>query len=123
MSTKLFPVIDPVATGENIARLRREHGFTVRDLQQYFGFDEPQAIYKWQRGQSLPNVDHLYALSALFGVTMNEILVPSCSYHSLEPQASACGSDYIWLVYSLKALMRLLLAPSVRFQFCDSLLR
>ena len=27
-----FPVIDPVATGANITRLRRERGFTVRDL-------------------------------------------------------------------------------------------
>lgn len=41
-----FPVIDPVATGANITRLRRERGFTVRDLQQFFGFEEPQAIYK-----------------------------------------------------------------------------
>ena len=27
-----FPVIDPVATGENIVRLRKERGLTVRDL-------------------------------------------------------------------------------------------
>ena len=39
-----FPVIDPVATGANITRLRLERGFTVRDLQQFFGFEEPQAI-------------------------------------------------------------------------------
>ena len=45
---KTFPVIDPVATGRNIVRLRTERGMTVRDLQEYFGFEEPQAIYKWQ---------------------------------------------------------------------------
>ena len=50
---------------------------TVRDLQSYFGFEEPQAIYKWQRGQSLPTVDNLYALGALLDVTMDEILVQS----------------------------------------------
>ena len=44
--TKMFPVIDLVATGENIARLRKARGLTVRDLQQWFGFEEPQAIYK-----------------------------------------------------------------------------
>ena len=63
MSVIRFPVIDPVATGANICRLRKDRGLTVRDLQQYFGFEEPQAIYKWQRGQSLPSVDNLYALS------------------------------------------------------------
>jgi len=77
MLTKRFPVIDPVATGANIARLRKEQGLTVRDLQSYFGFEEPQAIYKWQRGQSLPTVDNLYALGALLDVTMDEILVQS----------------------------------------------
>ena len=41
---KPFRVIDPVATGANIVRLRKERGLTVRDLQAYFGFEEPQAI-------------------------------------------------------------------------------
>ena len=72
----LFPVIDPVATGENILRLRKARGLTVRDLQSWFGFEEPQAIYKWQKGKSLPTVDNLYALGALFNVPMEEILVP-----------------------------------------------
>jgi transcriptional regulator with XRE-family HTH domain len=72
----LFPVIDPVATGENILRLRKARGLTVRDLQNWFGFEEPQAIYKWQKGKSLPTVDNLYALGALFNVPMEEILVP-----------------------------------------------
>ena len=94
-----FPVIDPVATGANITRLRRERGFTVRDLQQFFGFEEPQAIYKWQRGQSLPSIDNLYALSALLHISMNEILVPSSHIDSLEQQAAACCSNHITAAY------------------------
>ena len=72
---KMFPVIDPVATGENITRLRKARGLTVRDLQDWFGFEEPQAIYKWQRGKSLPTVDNLYALGVLLDVPLEEILV------------------------------------------------
>jgi len=75
LNSKPFPVIDPIATGENIVRLRKERGLSVRDLQTFFGFEEPQAIYKWQRGQSLPSVDNLYALSTLLDVSMDEILV------------------------------------------------
>ena len=90
-----FPVIDPVATGANITRLRQERGFTVRDLQRFFGFEEPQAIYKWQRGQSLPNIDNLYALSALFQISMNEILVSSSHIDSFEQQGSPCCSKHI----------------------------
>ncbi len=73
---KLFPVIDPVATGQNIVRLRKDRGLTVRDLQNWFGFEEPQAIYKWQKGKSLPTVDNLYALGTLLDVPMEQILVP-----------------------------------------------
>lgn len=38
MGIKAYPVIDLVATGNNIRRLRMERGLTVRDLQSYFGF-------------------------------------------------------------------------------------
>ena len=51
MGIKAYPVIDLVATGNNIRRLRLERGMTVRDLQSYFGFEEPRAIYKWQKVQ------------------------------------------------------------------------
>ena len=53
MNTKFFPVIDLAATGNNIRRLRIERGLTVRDIQSYFGFDEPRAVYQWQHGESL----------------------------------------------------------------------
>ena len=77
--TKMFPVIDLEATGQNIVRLRKARGLSVRDLQNWFGFEEPQAIYKWQQGKSLPTVDNLYALGALLDVPLEEILVP-CKY-------------------------------------------
>ena len=70
-----FPVIDLRATGANILRLRKKRGLTVRDLQAYFGFEAPQAIYRWQSGVSLPTVDNLYALSILLNVTMEDILI------------------------------------------------
>lgn len=93
METTHFPVIDMEATGQNILRLRKASGLTVRDLQSYFGFEEPQAIYKWQRGKSLPTVDNLYALGALLGVPMEEIIVavnPKLNMVNLGQQAEAC---------------------------------
>ena len=93
MDLKTFPVIDLVATGNNIRRLRMERGLTVRELQSYFGFEEPRAIYKWQKGESLPTVDNLYALGALFEVPMDQILVPVIKLHIVsEQQAEPCCS-------------------------------
>ncbi len=70
-----MPVIDLPATGRNIVRLRVHSGLTVRDLQDIFDFGTPQAIYKWQRGDTLPTVDNLAVLAALFGVKIDDILV------------------------------------------------
>ena len=70
-----LPVIDMTATGINIMRLRDTAGLTVRDLQDIFGFNTPQAIYKWQRGTALPTVDNLAVLAALFRVKIDDILV------------------------------------------------
>ena len=72
---KRLPTIDMVRTGENIARLRREAGLSVKDLQDLFGFTTPQAIYKWQHGTALPTVDNLVVLASVFGVTIDDILV------------------------------------------------
>ena len=93
MDIKHFPPsLNLVATGHRIAELREARGFSVRDLQDYFGFDAPQAIYKWQKGQSLPSVDNLYALSVLLEVPMEQILVRNssgCTAHAgPEPEGS-----------------------------------
>ena len=71
----LWPVIDMTATGQNIARLRKRAGLTVKNLQDIFGFGTPQAIYKWQRGTALPTLDNIAVLAAVFGVTIDDILV------------------------------------------------
>ena len=42
-----FPVIDLQRTGRSIEARRKEAGLSVRQLQDYFGFEYPQAIYKW----------------------------------------------------------------------------
>ena len=96
MPMKTFPVIDLAATGDNIRRLRRERGLTVRDLQSYFGFEEPRAIYKWQKGESLPTVDNLSALGTLFEIPMDQILVPVAEkLHIIgEQQAEPCCSPH-----------------------------
>ena len=70
-----LPIIDMAATGLNITRMRIRAGMTVRDIQGIFGFATPQAIYKWEQGRSLPTVDNLAALAAIFDVKIDDILI------------------------------------------------
>ena len=52
MSGGRLPAIDLKKTGQNITRMRKEVGISVRELQVMFGFTSPQAIYNWQNGVS-----------------------------------------------------------------------
>ena len=101
MERKLYPVIDMEKTGRNIMRLRQERGMTVRDLQVWFGFAEPQAIYRWQSGKTLPSVDNLYALSTLLEVPMEDILVPRAHeisiYHPEQQAETCCSHRFGWV--------------------------
>lgn len=70
----VMPVIDVKETGKNILHLRQMRNLSVKDLQQVFGFETPQAIYKWQHGAALPSIDNLVVLAALFQVGVDDIL-------------------------------------------------
>ena len=70
----IMKVLDTEATGRRIRELRREKKVTVEMIGEYLNCSE-QAVYKWQRGDSLPTVDNLYALSRLFETSVDAILI------------------------------------------------
>ncbi len=70
-----LPVIDLAATGRNIKALRVAAGYSVPELQAALGFANPQAIYKWQRGDGIPSVDNLVIIAAFLGVKIDDILI------------------------------------------------
>lgn len=74
-----LPTIDVTATGDNIERLRKAAGLSVKELQGIFGFTTPQAIYKWQKGLCLPTIDNLIVLSAVFRVKVDDIVVQTAA--------------------------------------------
>lgn len=70
-----FPTINLVKTGNNITRLMKFNNIKVTDLQKIFGFEYPQAIYKWKRGECLPTIDNLIILSSVFKTPIDKILI------------------------------------------------
>jgi len=70
-----FPIIDNIETGKRIEQLRKQNGYTVKQLQELFGFSSPQSIYKWQWGETLPDIANLLLLAQLFNTTIEDILV------------------------------------------------
>lgn len=69
-----IPIIDVPMTGAKIDLLRKKANLSVKDIQEVFGFKNPQAIYKWINGRNLPTVDNLIILAEIFDVTVENIL-------------------------------------------------
>ena len=69
------PTINMAATGANIRALIKNKGLKVADVQIRCGFNTPQAIFKWMRGDAMPSIDNLVILSHLLGVTIDQIIV------------------------------------------------
>ncbi len=71
----MYPNIDMAASGERIRNVIREKGLTVKDIQEYLHLSCPQPVYRWFNGQIMPSLDHVYALSQLLHVHMEDLLV------------------------------------------------
>ena len=69
-----YPVIDMMGTGRRIKELRKQHNLKVADIRDYLGLESEQAIYKWQRGDSLPTLDNLIAFAKMCNTTMDDII-------------------------------------------------
>ncbi len=110
MSVYEYPVINTVATGKRIRELRRENHMRVTDLMDFMGLESVQAIYKWQRGESLPSVDNLFALSRLFGIPMDDILMEQ------EKEEAQASSDHFKLLLKTIVKTAVFLYNKAQFQ-------
>ncbi len=71
----MYLSIQQKATGKRIKTLLTEKGYSVKDIQIVMGFENPQAIYKWISGKSLPSIDNLLILSKVLHTSIEDILV------------------------------------------------
>lgn len=71
----IYLSIQQEETGAQIRKLMMKNGYTVRDVQGAMGFENPQAIYKWISGKSLPSLDNFLILSRLLHASIEDILV------------------------------------------------
>ena len=99
-----YPSIDMQATGERIRFLRVERHLRVEDIAIFMGFESPNAVYKWQRGECLPTVDNLYALSRLFETTIDDILIPMREEDECLP-LDLCADDRTMYVLMMSDLL------------------
>lgn len=72
---QMYLSIQQEETGRKIKKLLFENGYTVKDVHSARGFENPQSIYKWISGKSLPSLDNFIILSRLLHTSIEDILV------------------------------------------------
>ena len=75
-----YPNIDMVETGRNLKQIMLMNGLAVKDIQSFLGLSAPQSIYHWLEGKSLPTLDNIYALSELFQMPVDSMLIGNRKY-------------------------------------------
>lgn len=89
---RLFIIME-CSLGQKIAELRRTANITQEILAEKMGVS-PQAVSKWETGQSCPDIMLLKNLSATLGVTVDELLSPKKIDHAvLVPDAQRKKSE------------------------------
>ena len=80
-----------MAFDEKIAQLRKSAGMSQEELAQELNISR-QAIYKWETGQSLPDIENLKLLAQIFRVSIDSLLndgselAQSSALSAAEPQ-------------------------------------
>ena len=104
-SNEVYTNINLIRTGENLKLRITSAGYSVKDIQHFLKLSCPQPVYRWYKGQILPSVDHLYALSKLLHCHMEDLLCSEkndiCNNEALSFQKKRLYR--YWLLFKIKA--------------------
>ena len=70
-------VVDIPATSKLLKDLRNKHGYSVKQLQEIFGFETPVAIYAWEneKCKNIPCIENFDILSKLYKCHVEDLYV------------------------------------------------
>lgn len=71
----MYPNVNMEKKGIKLKIIIKASGYDVKYIQWYLRVSCSQPIYRWFKRKFLLSVDHLYALSGLLGVYMEDLLV------------------------------------------------
>lgn len=71
----MYPTINMKATAIRLRQIMKQQKITAKDIQKYLNLSCVQSVYHWLSGRNLPTIDNLYALSGLFQMPMDDLVV------------------------------------------------
>lgn len=92
---------------ENLTILRKRKGITQAELAEKFNYSD-KAVCRWEHGDTLPDINVLYAICEFYDITMNDLVDPDFSYREFEKPIKESTSYRIWLCVLLSSAIWLI---------------
>jgi transcriptional regulator with XRE-family HTH domain len=73
LNLEVWQMFDMMRIGKRIAKLRREQNMTQMELSDRIGISH-QAVSKWERGESMPDISTLPLLADIYGISVDSLL-------------------------------------------------
>lgn len=68
-------IIDMAQTGQRIKETRIKMGLSAKNIADFMGFETPVAVYKWEKGRTLPALDNMVLLASLLQVKIDDLII------------------------------------------------
>lgn len=78
---------------ENLVLLRKNNNFTQDDIAEKM-YVSRQAVSKWERGESIPDIETIKALSDLYGITIDDLIKVELSQTDLMTASTNKNQNY-----------------------------
>lgn len=80
----------------NLCSLRRNKGITQAQLAEKFNYSD-KAVCRWEGGETLPDINVLYALAEFYGVSMNDLVDDGFSTDDITVRNRSALAYKIWM--------------------------
>lgn len=80
--------------GRNLKHLRKAKNLSVDEVRRYLCLGSVQAVYKYEKGQSYPQADTMFALMELYEADLNDII---CNYEE-NHQAPSLALEHLDII-------------------------
>ena len=79
----------------NLSALRRQKGITQAELAERLNYSD-KAISRWEKGDTLPDINVLYEICEFYGITMNDLTSDTCTAPQIDEAFKTQKMYRIW---------------------------
>lgn len=92
---------------QNLTALRKRKGITQAELAEKFNYSD-KAVCRWEHGDTLPDINVLYAICEFYDITMNDLVDPDFASREFEAVRKDSTAYRVWLCVLMSSAIWLL---------------